>query len=416
MPFHAVFTTWLGATFGQIDLFRIWKELLLVPLAIISLIIIYKDSHLKKWFFHSPLVGLILLYALLHLALGLIAYEKKQVDASALIYGLLINLRFLAFFLVCYVVASKVPWLKNNWRSLLIWPALIVISFGLLQLFVLPANFLTHVGYGPKTIPAVHTVDQKLDYMRLQSTLRGPNPLGAYLILIISTIAMLLIKEKYGRKYWAFIFTLATIILFFSYSRSAWLGAFLSVGLIFYWTIHNQKLRGWLMSGGIIIVVVLGSTVVVLRNNNIVQNTLFHTDETSRASESSNAARSQALIEGVKSVWHEPLGRGPGTAGPASFRNNHYPRIAENYYIQVAQEVGVVGLIIFITINVLIFRRLWQKRSDQLAVILLASIIGLTLVNIISHAWADDTIALVWFGLAGVAIGTDIIKRTQHDV
>jgi len=59
---------------------------------------------------------------------------------------------------------------------------------------------------------------------------------------------------------------------------------------------------------------------------------------------------------------------------------------------------------------------LWQKRSDQLAVILLASIIGLTLVNIISHAWADDTIALVWFGLAGVAIGTDIIKRTQHDV
>ena len=411
MPFHAVFTTWLGATLGHIDLFRIWKELLLVPLAIISLIVIYKDSHLKKWFIRSPLVALILVYTLLHVVLGLVAHKLNRVNSSALIYALLINLRFLTFFLICFVVASKIPRLKKNWRGLLLWPALIVISFGLLQQFVLPPNFLSHVGYGPKTIPAFHTVDQKPDYVRLQSTLRGPNPLGAYLVLVLSAFSLLFIKEKYGRKYWAFIIAVTGIVLLFTYSRSAWLGAILSVGLVVYWTIRNQKLRRWMVTGGIVSVVVLGGVVVALRNNNVLQNTLFHTDETSRAPESSNAVRTQALTEGAKSVWYEPLGRGPGTAGPASFRNNHTARIAENYYIQIAQEVGVVGLALFAAINVLIFKELLQKRKDQLAMILLASFVGLTLVNMISHAWADDTIALVWFGLAGIAPAPVILEQ-----
>src|SRR3989337_1145922 len=104
MPFHAVFTTWLGATFGHIDLFRIWKEILLVPLAIISLVVVYKDSHLKKWFTRSPLVALILVYTLLHVVRGLVAHKLNRVNASALIYALLINLRFLVLFLVCFVV------------------------------------------------------------------------------------------------------------------------------------------------------------------------------------------------------------------------------------------------------------------------------------------------------------------------
>ena len=465
MPFHAVFTTWLGATFGHIDLFRIWKEILLVPLAIISLIVVYKDSHLKKWFIHSPLVALILIYTLLHLVLGLVAYKLNRVNASTLIYALLINLRFLVLFLICFVVASKAPWLKKNWRGLLLWPALIVISFGLLQQFVLPANVLSHVGYGPKTIPAYHTVDQKPDYLRLQSTLRGPNPLGAYLVLVLSAISLLFIqldlrkarsspdrinsatnsfssldvstntspsdktvlaransppertilrkssREKFGRKYWAFIIAVTGIVLLFTYSRSAWLGAILSVGLVVYWALRNQKLRRWMVTGGVVCVVVLGGVVVALRNNNVLQNTLFHTDETSRSSKSSNAVRTQALSEGAKSVWHEPLGRGPGTAGPASFRNNHTARIAENYYLQIAQEVGIVGLVLFAAINVLIFKELWQKRNDQLAVILLASFVGLTLVNMISHAWADDSLSIIFWGFLGIALAPDILEQ-----
>jgi hypothetical protein len=49
---------------------------------------------------------------------------------------------------------------------------------------------------------------------------------------------------------------------------------------------------------------------------------------------------------------------------------------------------------------------------------LLASLIGISFVNLLSHAWADDTLAYLWWGLAGIAIGTgtksESGKRTRQ--
>ena len=47
---------------------------------------------------------------------------------------------------------------------------------------------------------------------------------------------------------------------------------------------------------------------------------------------------------------------------------------------------------------------LWSHRSDPLALSLFASLIGLTVINLLSHAWADDTLAYLWWGFAGVAM------------
>jgi hypothetical protein len=47
---------------------------------------------------------------------------------------------------------------------------------------------------------------------------------------------------------------------------------------------------------------------------------------------------------------------------------------------------------------------LWYRRSEILARFLLASLAGITFVNLLSHAWADDTLAYLWWGLAGLAI------------
>src|SRR5581483_3236127 len=164
------------------------------------------------------------------------------------------------------------------------------------------------------------------------------------------------------------------IVLLFTYSRSAWIGTILSVALLCYGALRYDAARRWIMIGVAIVVVVAGSAFLVLRNNNTVQNTLFHTSSTSRSPESSNAVRTQALESGAKSLITEPFGRGPGTAGPASFRNNAPPRIAENYYIQVGQEVGIIGLVIFIGINLLVGYRLWQRQNDLLAQVLFVSL------------------------------------------
>jgi hypothetical protein len=105
---------------------------------------------------------------------------------------------------------------------------------------------------------------------------------------------------------------------------------------------------------------------------------------------------------------HHPLGDGPGTAGPASVYNHGHPaRIAENYFIQVGQETGWLGLTLFTLINVGVGYLLWLRRDDPLALSLFASLIGLTLINMLSHAWADDTLAYIWWGLAGIAMVSD---------
>jgi len=202
LPFHAFFTTWLGGTFGHFDLFRIWKELLLVPVTVAAGWLLYKDPKTKGWLKKTGLLYLILGYILLHLLLGWLAFAHHRVNASALIYALLSNLRFLVFFVVCLVVSARSAWLKQHWKQLVLIPAVVVITFGLLQHFVLQPDFLRHFGYGPKTIPAYQAVDQKSAYARLQSTLRGPNPLGAYLVLIIALLTMLIYTNDKRRNWW----------------------------------------------------------------------------------------------------------------------------------------------------------------------------------------------------------------------
>jgi O-antigen ligase len=202
----------------------------------------------------------------------------------------------------------------------------------------------------------------------------------------------------------------SSLVLLFTYSRSAWLGAIVALALLVWYFLPNS-LRKMALLLAVVAVLAGAGGISQLRHNDTVQNTVFHSDENSAAYVSSNAARSSAMTEGLREVWQQPFGRGPGTAGPASYRNFSAPRIAENYYIQLAQEVGVVGLALFVAINLLLVNELWRRRRDPLALVLLASLVGITLVNMLSHAWADDTLAVLWWGLAGVAMSLPASKN-----
>jgi hypothetical protein len=68
---------------------------------------------------------------------------------------------------------------------------------------------------------------------------------------------------------------------------------------------------------------------------------------------------------------------------------------------------------LFIAINVYIGRELWRRRTDALALGLFVSLIGLTFVNMLSHAWSDDTLTYLWWGLAGIALTTTTKSSRQ---
>jgi O-antigen ligase/polysaccharide polymerase Wzy-like membrane protein len=417
LPFHALLTVWAGSNWGHYEAVRLWKEWVLVALLVPAGYLWWTNKQLRRSWWHSPLVMCTVAYIFWQLLLGLYAWHAGWVNRTALIDGWATDLRFVLFFLLCWITAANNGWLAARWRWLLLGPAAAVVVFGFLQLTALPADVLRHAGYGSNTIVPFETVDQKAAYVRVQSTLRGPNALGAYLVLIVATLWALALQTFARRRWrpWVLLSLAATlVVLWFTYSRSAYLGAALATAVVCWLLVRSGRVRQRLVAALGVILVVAAAMFIVLRHNNGFQNTFFHTDSRSTSLHSSNQNRADALRQGVRDVIHQPLGRGAGSAGPASAHNNHPVRIAENYYLQIGQESGWIGLALFIIMNALVALTLWRRRSHPLAIVLLASFAGISLVNLLSHAWADDTLGMVWWGLAGVAMALPQVTSKEE--
>jgi hypothetical protein len=165
----------------------------------------------------------------------------------------------------------------------------------------------------------------------------------------------------------------------------------------------------------LVFVLVFASVGYGLRHDDRFQNVFLHTSSHPGSAHSSNEGHASALKQGLSDIVHQPLGEGPGTAGPASVFGKAPTRIAENYYIQIGQELGLIGLGLFVAINALVIQRLWRGRRQELHLVLLVSFIGLIAVNMLSHAWTDDTLSYIWWGLAGVALAIPADPKKAHE-
>jgi uncharacterized membrane protein len=126
------------------------------------------------------------------------------------------------------------------------------------------------------------------------------------------------------------------------------------------------------------------------------------------------------MRSGLSDALHQPLGRGPGTAGPASVYNNHPARIPENYFVQLAEEIGWLGLIVFLLIYWLAAKGLYFAKTNPLALGLLAALVGITFINFLSQAWTDNTLSYLWWGLAGIVLapllnGSKMKGEAKHE-
>lgn len=407
MPFHAFLTVWGSSIFGHYIALRLWKEVLLVLSFVGVVYLLATDHKIRSHTLSRRLAWLILLYMLLNIVWGLLALNQHDVTAKALGYGLIINLRFLAFFLVTWAVALRMSRLRSHWQWMVYWPAMGVAAFGLLQIFILPHDFLQHFGYGPLTIPPIETINHNAHYIRIASTLRGANPLGAYLVIPISLLVVLLLRKTRTWLQAGFLAELL-LVLFFSFSRSAWIGAILSIAVILLLSVHTRPAKRVTLAIITGLVITGAGLTAVFHHNPRFENFIFHTQTHSAIKHSSDEGHLSALKTNAEDLERQPLGHGPGTAGPASIYNTgHQPRLAENYFIQITQETGWLGFGLFVLINIGVGYLLWLRRADPLALSLFASLIGLTFINLLSHAWADDTLAYVWWGLAGVAMAPD---------
>jgi len=410
LPFFGFITVWPASIFGHYTLIRLWPEYLVLIIGLMTIILAFVETKVAKAILLNKLVWLIGAYVVLDLIMAVVATLNKQVSSKALAYGILDDLRFFVFFLVCWFSASFYRLLDHTWQKLIFIPAIIVTIFGLMEMFVLPFNFLSHFGYSLKTIPPYETINSNIYYIRIISTLRGANPLGAYLIIPIAAILTSIVLRP---KKWLYaklgLLIALLVVLYGSYSRAAWIGAILTCLVIVALQLDIRQLfmkhKTVLISSLVVIVLLIGGGGLLLQHSHKFQNIIFHTQSNSKAPVSSDQAHLSALANGFRALIKHPLGRGPGSSGPASFYNHDSSvRIPEDYYLEIGEESGLLGFIIFILINVYLGYELWLRRQSPLAVMLLSALVGLTFVNLLSLAWTDDTLSYLYWGLAGLVM------------
>lgn len=409
--FHAPISVFFGQ-YVSTDVVKSWKEIIMLLTVPFVLFLVYKEGLINQ-LTRDRLLQLVGFYALFHIVLLLFF----QTDAYQKAAGLAIDLRYLLFFTLVFCIVALWPKSRPVFLKVGIVAAVISITFALLQATLLPHDILKYIGYSDSTIAAYQTVDKNSDYIRVNGTFRGPNPLGAYSAVILSLLfAWAVTHRKKAREHkWLLIGTgiLAATVLWASYSRSAFLALFIGFATITLISFKNKiNLRNILIFITFIFMIV--GSIVILRDSSLVQNVILHDNPTTGSFVDSNTAHADSLDQGLERVILQPFGAGIGSTGSASL-NSDNPLIIENQYLLIAHETGWFGLGLFLVIYLLIMQRLYSYRRDWLALGVFASGIGLAVIGLLLPVWVDDTVSLVWFGLAAIVLASHFKRDVKKN-
>jgi hypothetical protein len=402
---HAPISIGLGVLFPKYDLLiKSWKEILMLLAALLAVVIVTR-RHLWSELFGDWIIRIAVVFSLLHIILIGVLYQ----GAAATTAGLAIDLRYILYFGLVYVALKIAPQYRRYMIGIGVVGAFIVVGFATLQLF-LPPDILSRIGYSKDTIVPYLTVDKNPNYIRVNSTLRGPNPLGAYAGMVLGLLTAALARGRLqtrGRKTLIATAVLATcsmVALWISYSRSALVAGILTVLIVVFVTVFRKlPRRVWIT--GFIVLCALAGALIASKGSSFVANVLLHENPNGGSSVSSNEGHVESIKNGISEVIHQPLGSGVGSTGSASLFGGT-PTIVENQYLFVAHEAGWLGLLVFMTLFVTILVRLWHSRTDWLSLGVFAGGIGLGAIGLLLPVWADDTVSIVWWGLAAIALTT----------
>lgn len=401
MPFHVFLSQWLSTYSGQLDTWKVWKDVLLFAgILLVSALVYIKRSFKDRlfWIFF----GFSALYFILHILVWKFTHVPNKTALLATAY----NCRLLGYAVVGWgaaIVSSKHFTLKKIF-IIAIAVSTVVCILGIVQ-YSLPKDIMTHFGYSlDRGVKPAFFIDDKPDLPRIMSTLRDPNSLGAYLILPIITMVGAWLKKPRLRLMLTGLLTLHVLALLLTFSRSALAGALLGSAMILVWHFKEKtKLiirKYWpMLAAGVVIVLALG---FALRNQYFVQNVIFHADKSTKQADS-NALHAQYAENGIKGIANQPLGHGPGTAGLVSIHTNNVV-LTENYFIQIGYEVGVLGLALLIGMMAFICRLLYI-RNDFYSWVLLSSFAGITICSLLLLTWSNEAVAAQWWLLAGLTLG-----------
>jgi len=407
MPFHAAIVTILGNYLPFKTLLQAWKEILIFIVGLLCVFAVYKDRSLLKFDNINKIAVAIILFSI---AVSLVRYN----ELNAFLAGFKTNLVVLILFLEAQILASKYSF-EKIFKIVLI-PAVIVTVIALMQPILFRAETLNMIGYGPESINPEQFVEYSNQSIRVFSTLGGPNQLGAYLILPFAMSLVWAIKSK--KFIWYLLPLIFILPIYMTYSRSAWIGTIVAAIVV---VLLNFKPKIQL-SVGLGLLVLLSTFGYIFYTGSVCDylagpvSIIVHGDCSSGELGGSDMMRVDSIDNGIATIKANPFGSGMGTAGPASFYTQN-PLIVENWYIQIAIEVGLIGLILYLAFIVLNMIKLYIKSKEKnysvLPSMLFATICGILVASLFLHTLTDSTLSILLFGLLGLVINHKFEEKIQ---
>jgi hypothetical protein len=447
LPFHALVLTVItrvlrGPGHAPIASLAAWKEAVLAIILIVALIEMlqggWRAAKKIDW-----IDGLIL--GLLVLSL-LVTATVHPFSLTSFFYGFKYD--FIA--LIAFLLLRRVPW-SEDFRRFAVWLLLacgaIVAAYGIVTFF-LPDRFFTWLGYSdqhslylPNQAIAAFQQISGSGIRRIQSTFSGPNQFGLWLLLpwaISLTLALrsFLARRGASPKIIAVI-ALCAAAMFLSFSRSAWLAAFAVLLLVLLQSLPRR-------SFAMLFLGLLGVGILVFALAVLWDPTVFFRL-------SSNRGHLERPLMAMHLMLEHPFGLGLGSAGPASnhlheacvfllphddpswakstpslcvFVGNTQVQpaghacscafLAENWYLQIGVELGILGFALYLSLIVLLVGALRRAAAASSAMpifsrAVLYAFIGVCIAGFFLHAWEDAAVAYAFWMLAGVVLSPALL-------
>ncbi len=479
LPLHALLVTVLtkmiaGPGHAPLASLALWKEGVLAVLLTLAFVelwprIVSSDDRDSPWSMDS--LDWCVVFGLLLAVVTSYVVGAQSTSFANLLHlhfssadkRFLVGLKYDFLPLFVFVALRRVPW-SDAWlrRALvaLVGVGTIIGAYALVTLF-LPDSFFTNLGYSDQhslyfangPLAAFQQVEGSA-VRRAQSTLSGPNQLGLWLLIPLSSVLFLCVaalrrRLKQGVKInlfssvALFIATLAVLIgIGLSLSRTAWVAAALMIlAMLVMLAIRSVRSgRHQLLCVGTLVVVLLGIGGGGYGVTRFMPNLVIRLQ-----SGSDHLAKPLAAIATMRA---HPFGLGLGTAGPASnafsdtcvflplgadFRwaNGRTdicvfigsarklppgkvcecPVLTENWYLQEGVEMGYLGFLFSVVLALFILFPLLRTSIGDPTFAPLLAFFGLSVAGLLLHSFEDSAVAYTTWILLAAAIPVALPRK-----
>jgi hypothetical protein len=138
-------------------------------------------------------------------------------------------------------------------------------------------------------------------------------------------------------------------------------------------------------------------------------------DQTTNSNDVSTSGHLSGFTQGIDTMKAHPFGLGIGTAAGTGqrFGVQGYV-IPEDNYLEVGDEVGIAGGLLFLALTVVLLvglRRAARRAPDPLVAATWSGGVGLAVAAIFLQTWSNFAVAWTFWGLAGVTLAATRAQR-----